>query len=221
MKNLVLDIETKKSIDDVGGWINKHKMGIAVLCAIDLDSGEEFIFSDSYPGAESLDGLFEFLDGNVLIGHNICSFDFRLIQEEVAKNTNDELVVGLLDTGAKRISLASFSEAMFGTFKKMHGADAPIEWQKGNKKKVVEYCMDDVRKTVQLLKHGIDNGFVYYLDKDKEKKKIDVDWGKKLKEINTKVQYPDCFGGFRINKKIWQCSRCHTKGECKEVTSAG
>jgi hypothetical protein len=195
-------------------------MGIAVLCAIDLESGEEFIFSDNYPGAILLSGLFDFLNGNILIGHNICSFDYRLIQEEVAKHTNDELTVGLLDTGSKRISLASFSEAMFGTFKKMKGADAPIEWQKGNKEKVIEYCMDDVRKTMQLLKHGIDNGHVYYIDKVREKRKIDVDWGKKLSDMSTKVQYPGCFGGFRINKKIWQCSRCHTKVECKGATDA-
>lgn len=217
MKKIVLDIESKKSIDDVGGWINKHKMGIAVLCAIDYDSGEEFIFSNDYPKAKTLDGLFDFLNGNILIGHNIASFDFRLIQEEVGKHTNDELKVGILDTGAKRISLASFSEAMFGTYKMMNGADAPLEWQRGDRKKVVEYCMDDVRKTVELLKYGLKYGYVSYLNKDRKIMKLVVDWKNKLDNIEIKVNRPGCLGGFKIAKEGWQCGRCHSNTLCKSM----
>jgi len=217
MKKIVLDIETRKSIDDVGGWINKHKMGISVLCAIDLDTDEEFTFSDGYPGARSLDGLFDFLNGNLLIGHNIASFDLRLIQEEVAKFTTKELKVGILDTGSKRISLASFSEALFGTHKQMNGADAPIEWQKGDRKKVVEYCMDDVRKTVRLLRYGLKNGYVFYLNKDRIRMPLNVDWKNKLEGAKIKIQHPECLGEFKIAKKGWQCARCHSKITCKEM----
>jgi hypothetical protein len=219
MREIVLDIESIKTNIEVGGWINKHKMGIAVLCAKYLDTGEEFIFSDGFKRAKPLSELYDFLNNNVLIGHNIKTFDYRLIQEEVAKTTNDKLANALIDTARKKLSLGSISEAMLGTHKQMNGADAPFEWRNGEegKKKVVEYCMDDVRKTYEIFKMGLRDGYITYKSGE-DRFNVDVDWKKKLRDAEIKIQHPECFGEFRVTKKGWQCARCPSKMSCRDNT---
>jgi DEAD/DEAH box helicase domain-containing protein len=219
MREIVLDIESIRSADEVGGWVNKHKMGIAVLCAKYLDNGEEFIFSDGYKGARPLSELYGFLNNNILIGHNIKTFDYRLIQEEVAKTTDEKLYNALIDTARKKLSLGSISEAMLGTSKQMHGADAPFEWRKGEegKRKVIDYCMDDVRKTHDIFKLGVKNGYITYADNG-DRFNVDVDWKKKLEDAEIKIIHPVCIGGFKIDKKWWQCARCPSRVICKDNT---
>jgi len=219
MREIVLDIESIKSSVEVGGWINKHKMGISVLCAKYLDTGEEFIFSDEYERAIPLSDLYGFLNNNILIGHNIKAFDYRLIQEEVAKTTNENLSNALIDTARRKLSLGSISEAMLGTSKQMKGADAPFVWREGveGKKRVIEYCMDDVRKTHEIFKLGVKNGYITYADNG-DRFNVDVDWKKKLNDAEIKILYPECLGQFKIVKKGWQCVRCPSKTTCKDAT---
>jgi len=219
MKRYVFDIETEKTADEVGGWKNKHCMGIAVLCAEDYDSGEKFVFSESFDGALGLDGLKDVLDGAILIGHNIKCFDMILLQHEVAKrNGSPILKVGIIDTGLKRISLGSMAGATLGTAKLMDGALAPIEWRRGAeaRKKVVEYCMDDVKKSKELMMFGVKNGYVMYTDKDKNMRRLDVDWKEKLNNLNPSEQLPGCVGKYCDAKEQWQCARCAFKYICKK-----
>ena len=218
IKRYAIDIESLKLADEVGGWINKHKMGTAVLCAIDLDTEVEYVFSDDYMGANPLNKLYEFLNGNIIIGYNIKCFDLRLIQEELMKGgiPMSDFKIGMVDISRKRISLGSMTTAMFDDAKMMDGADAPKEWKKGGKArdKVVEYCMDDVKKTIAVLRHGLATGYIFYYDSKGDKKRLDVDWKKLLDESKPISLEPDCLGGYKKAKKSWQCSRCPFKREC-------
>ena len=76
---------------------------------------------------------------------------------------------------------------------------------------------DDVRKTVSLLKYGIDNGCVFYLNKDRKKVRLEIDWRYKLRNIEIKVHRPECLGGYKTAKEGWQCGRCHSKILCKDM----
>jgi hypothetical protein len=217
----VFDIESAKTTDDVGGWINKHKMGIAVLCAIDFYTGEKFIFSDEYNRARPLSELYDFFDGNIIIGYNIKSFDLRLLQEQFLKDGRDICVkLGVYDVSVKRIPLGNLTSAMFDDEKLMKGADAPIEWKKGGKHrdKVVEYCMNDVEKTIAVLNHGLVYGFVLCNDKNGEKKQVPVDWQESFGHVMIKDLTPECIGGYKRDKKGWQCGRCPFKIKCIDVS---
>jgi DEAD/DEAH box helicase domain-containing protein len=216
MKRYVFDIETDKTANEVGGWINKHRMGIAVLCMKDLDSGDEVVFSDEYDGAKKLSYLYDRIYGNTLIGHNILAFDWRLVLQQFIDEKRDVTVpVNLIDTKVARLSLGDISMGTFGTQKMMDGALAPIEWRKGMgaKKKVVEYCMDDVRKTYDAFNYGLEHGYVCYIKKGK-KGRIDVDWKDKLGRA-PKIMWPECLGRFEVAKESWQCGRCAFKLICK------
>lgn len=219
MKRYVFDIETEKTADEVGGWKNKHCMGIAVLCAEDYDTGETFVFSDSYNGAVSLDQLRDTFDGSILIGHNIKCFDVILLQHEVAKRGGSPVLnIGILDTGTKRIGLGAMAGATLGTYKLMDGAMAPLEWRRGDeaRRKVVEYCADDVKKSKELLMFGVKNGYVNYTDKEGIRRRLNVDWKEKLENMKPQEQWPECIGKYCDAKEQWQCSRCAFKHLCKE-----
>lgn len=216
MSRYVFDIESEKTVDEVGGWGNKHKMGIAVLCLKDLDSGEEFVLSDSFPNVLPLNKLYSFVENNTLIGHNILAFDWKLILEYFFRNGYDiEVKTNLIDTKVGRFSLEKASMAIFGTKKLMDGGLAPIEWRKGflNKKKVVEYCKDDVEKTFGVFKYGLENGFIKYCNGDLIKT-VDVHWDEMLL-AEPKIQYPVCYGGYAKEKKLYQCKKCVFAGFCK------
>src|SRR5689334_10000411 len=43
---LVLDIETQRIADDVGGWKNIDKLGVSVACAYDSKTGEMLAFKE-------------------------------------------------------------------------------------------------------------------------------------------------------------------------------
>ena len=220
MNRYVFDIESLKTADEVGGWINKHRMGISVLCMKDYDSGEDFVFSDQYKGALPLSDLYNFTVGNTLIGYNINSFDWRLLLEQFKRDKMDILIpVNLLDMKLYRCSLGGLSQATFNTDKLMSGALAPTEWRKGgsHRDKVVEYCIDDVKKTAELLTYGLENKFVYHIDKKGIKSTVKVEWETKL-NAEPVIQYPVCYGGYRIKKKSYQCGRCAFVGFCKKKT---
>lgn len=222
MRWLAIDIESEKTSDDVGGWMNKHKMGIAVLCVMDFYTGEKFIFSDGYPEAKPLNDIYDFLNGNILIGYNIKSFDLRLLLEQFLKEGRDvgRFVVGIFDVSVKRLPLGNLTSAMFGDEKLMKGADAPKEWKKGGvrRDKVVEYCMDDVAKTISVLNHGLASGFVTCYDTNGEKKQIPVAWCEDISQVMMRSLAPECMGGFRVEKKGWQCARCAFKKDCLEIS---
>ena len=56
---LTFDIETKMTADEVGGWHNQHKMGVACLVVLDSKDFRYHVFStDNVPGTESLQLLF-------------------------------------------------------------------------------------------------------------------------------------------------------------------
>lgn len=219
MTRYVFDIESLKTADEVSGWGNKHKMGIAVLCLKDLDSGEEFVISDSYPGAIPLNKLYGFVENNTLIGHNIMAFDWKLILEYFYRNGFDiKVKTNLIDTKVGRMSLERITRALFDTKKIMDGSLAPIEWRKGveEKTKVVEYCKDDVQKTYDVFKYGYKNGYIkYYTVDGNDIRTINVEWDDQLKNI-PKTQWPVCFGGFNIERKPYQCKKCVFRDMCED-----
>jgi hypothetical protein len=97
----------------------------------------------------------------------------------------------------------------------MEGKLAPLEWRNGleGRVKVVEYCMDDVKKTRDIFIYGVQNGFVYYNDKNGIKQKNKVSWKVKLKE-EPKLNLPVCYGN-RKSKKVWQCKKCVFDVDCR------
>jgi DEAD/DEAH box helicase domain-containing protein len=188
---LTFDIETKMLADEVGGWSNKHKMGVACLVALDSKDSIYHVYSlDDIPGTESLDCVIELFDnalneGQVINGYNIIDFDFPVLEHELGiKNLSKKYLPVIVDPMQHiykklgfRIALQDIASLNFNESKTMDGKDAPMEWRKGNHKKVIDYCKKDVDLAYKLYVKGKSEGTLLYKDKfNSQPKKIKVTW---------------------------------------------
>ncbi len=188
---LTFDIETKMSHDEVGGWDNKHKMGVACLVVLDSKDFSYHVFSpDNVPGAESLDCVIKLFDTalnerRIINGYNILNFDFVVLEHELGiKNLSKKYLPVIVDPMQYiynqlgfRVSLQDLVSLNFNDSKIMNAHDAPMEWRKGNHKKVIDYWKKDVELEYKLYAKGKQDGTLLYRSKfSNQPQKIKVAW---------------------------------------------
>ncbi|MBI2083159.1 MAG: ribonuclease H-like domain-containing protein [Deltaproteobacteria bacterium] len=178
MNQIVLDLETQKSFDDVGGRENLGALGVSLagIFRYDQDQYESYLESEL--------GRLEPLLSQAprVIGFNIKRFDFPVLQPYF-KNLKlaDLPALDLLEEVEKavghRISLQSLAEATLGEGKSGHGLEAIEFFKRGEWERLKKYCLDDVRLTKDLYEFGKKFGRLYYFSKDKTSKiEIPVSW---------------------------------------------
>lgn len=166
---VVYDIEIVRCIPDrklandptleyCAGWEDHAHMGIAVLCAFDT--------REQMPRIFLLDNLKEFAElivGRCVAGFNNRGFDDKLLAANgVTVGDSYDLLCELraacgeprtytygVTVGGRTLDAIAVSN--LGARKTMHGELAPVEWQRGNRGGVIDYCMRDVVLTLRLL----------------------------------------------------------------------
>ena len=146
----VLDLETRRSAQEVGGWGNARRMGISV--GVLYDSGLDDCLSyaqDEVPRMIEDLARLEFV-----VGFNIKRFDY-----EVLRGLSDypfrklptldilELVHARL---GYRLSLDGLAAATLGAKKSAHGLQALTWWKEGKIEEITAYCRRDVELTRDL-----------------------------------------------------------------------
>ena len=180
------DLETQKSADDVGGWGNIHKMGLAV--GVVWDSVDEDYFS--YVEADALKLVAKLKTADLVVGFNVIGFDYTVLQPYANEKHIDLLEIPTFDMLSDvhkklnhRLSLNNLAECSLGAQKTADGLES-LKWYKeylaGNKAKldqIIEYCKMDVKITRDLFLFGADNGYVEYTSRSKpNKNRLTVDW---------------------------------------------
>lgn len=174
---IVLDLETKKSFDEVGGR-NMADLGVTVI-------GTYFYETDRYKVFE--EGEIPLLEEQLsratrIIGFNNNRFDFLVLQPYLKRLKLSELPsLDLLEELEKilghRVSLQSAAKATLDAAKTGSGLDAIHYYRSGEMEKLKEYCLNDVRLTRELYEFGKKFGHVYYLSKDgSTRMKVNVGW---------------------------------------------
>jgi DEAD/DEAH box helicase domain-containing protein len=173
---MVLDVETLRGADQVGGWHNSHLMGLAVAVVADSLSGESRAFFE-----HQADELFAFLrKADLIVGFNIIGFDFKVLSA-YDDGTLERLPVFdiLADVRRRlgfRLSLAHLTEHTLGASKTADGLQSLAWIREGRLDLVEEYCRADVRITEQLFRHGLEAGWLRYLSRDGLLMELRVDW---------------------------------------------
>ena len=170
------DLETQKSAEDVGGWGNIHKMGLAV--GVVWDSLEREFFT--YEEKDSAKLVEKLRTADLAVGFNIVGFDYTVLQpysdfdlQEI--NTFDMLVDVKKNLGF-RLSLNHLAQHTLNAEKSADGL-VSLQWYKEGKiNKIIQYCKQDVEITRDLYLYGEKNGFVKYQSRSGNPRDLKVDW---------------------------------------------
>ena len=172
---IVYDLEIKKAIphgecvdgiEYCKGWDDHENMGIACLCAYDFTTDRYRVFTEN--------SLHRFIllcgeSKRPLAGFNNIGFDNEVLAcngLEVKEEWCYDLLREIWDaidrvspfeskkgTGLDAVAKANGYEGKTG-----HGARAPIWYQQGDIGKVIDYCLEDVRLTKELIDKVMKDG---------------------------------------------------------------
>ena len=157
--------EILPGIEYVDDWQDYRGMGIAVICAYDTEADRFRVFgsqgSDEAP--DDLERFAAFAANRVVVGWNNRRFDDPLLAAhgvEVVESWDIKAALMQAGCGGQRgNSLEAFAAAnLTGAGKSMTGAMAPVWWQRGQRERVIDYCMQDANLTRRLLDRLLHKG---------------------------------------------------------------
>ena len=164
LKKIVLDIETQKSFDEVGGRNKFHLLRVSVAVAYSYVENKFLVFEEN-----QLHRLGELLqDADLVIGYNVLHFDYEVLRPYF---NFDPKVLPTLDMLVEvekllghRIGLDAIARATLNSSKLGSGMDAIKYWRSGEMEKLKNYCVEDVKITRDIYQYVIDNRKIYYTD---------------------------------------------------------
>ena len=125
---LVVDIETRQLVDEVGGWDHMDKLQVSVACAYDSKT-EEFT---SYE-MKDLPKLFNLCEERLVVGYNVRGFDLPVLAAHGLETKNLDVFDLMYDVEAltrqRYLKLEHIAQGTLGTGKSADGLMA-VEWWK-------------------------------------------------------------------------------------------
>ncbi len=188
--DIVFDIETQKSFEEVGGQNNFEKLGVSVVGAYIYGQEKYLTFEEhEIPAFEKL-----LQNAGRVIGFNIHHFDLAVLQPYISWNLKNLPTLDLMDDVKKslgfRLRLDSLADATLGVRKSGDGLQALKWYKEGKMDEIKKYCLKDVEITKNLYEFGKKNGHVLFYSKDAAgRTAIPVAWEKPASTIiKTNVQ---------------------------------
>ncbi|WP_462325653.1 DEAD/DEAH box helicase [Desulfoplanes sp.] len=172
----VLDIETRRSAKEVGGWNKAHKMGVS--CVVVYDSGAREYTTYLQDDMDSLVRDLQAMD--LMVGFNINRFDYKVLSGLDGFDFSSLPTLDILEHVHRRLgyrlSLDRLAQATLGEEKSANGLLALRWWKQGKLDKIIKYCTQDVAVTKGLYEYGRDNGYLLFTNKAKKTVRLPVDW---------------------------------------------
>jgi DEAD/DEAH box helicase domain-containing protein len=197
MNKIVLDLETQKSFDEVGGQENSDKLGVSLVGIYDYMHDKFSTFRE-----EEIPQLEPLLENAEVIGFNIKNFDFPVLQPYMDLDLKKLKYMDIMEDFEKyaghRIKLESLTQTNLGAGKSGSGLDALKYYAKGDFEKLVKYCLDDVKITRDLYNLGAEKAYLKYVSKFEDGElAVPTTWGKKV----TSGQVINAFARSHITRK--------------------
>jgi len=168
MLQVVLDVETQKTFDEVGGFF-PDRLGISFV---------GICVRDGYSGKGELRGFFEadlpklfpiLEKADVLIGFNIDNFDMQTFVSYYAGDVSSfptlDLLTQIKKSAGHRIGLDAVAQETLGVGKAGDGLDAIKYFQSKNWEALSKYCLQDVAVTRDIYDFGLSKGQVKFRNK--------------------------------------------------------
>ncbi len=173
----VLDIETRRSAEEVGGWHRADRMGISCVVLYDSRCDDCFEFHQ-----DEVNELIKRLQQlHLVVGFNIKRFDYRVLSGHSDFNFAGLPTLDMLDEVQKclgfRLSLDHLAQNTLGAKKSADGLQALKWWKEGRIREIIDYCRTDVEITRDIFLYGKKNGYLLFKNKAGRKVRVPVDWG--------------------------------------------
>ncbi len=168
----VFDLETIRSAEEVGGWHQAHLMGVSVGVVYDSEINDCVTYLE-----REMDMLVKHLQSfDLIVGFNNKRFDNRVLSSYTSIDLNSLPALDLLEETHNylgyRLSLNSLAEHTLGKVKTADGLQA-LKWYKEGRIDLIQrYCRSDVEITRDLLYHALEQGFLIFANKAKQKVRL-------------------------------------------------
>lgn len=162
---IVLDLETQKTFDEVGGFRNLEALKVSLVGTYLYKTDEYRVFLEhEIPELEAL-----LMEKPLVVGFNSRRFDMPVLKPYLNFNPDTLPQLDVMEEMQKvlghRVSLDSVAGATLGTKKSGHGLDAIKYFREGDWDKLKKYCLDDVRITREVYEYGAKNKELFYTSK--------------------------------------------------------
>jgi len=140
-------------------WADFAGMGIATVCGYDVTEARYRVFMED--NLSELEAIIT--NGRTMLGFNNWRFDQRLLAANgitIPEGQSQDLAATIWRAAGipngehpKGFGLDAICRANGLATKTGNGADAPQDFQRGRIGRVVDYCLGDVRATLQLYRY--------------------------------------------------------------------
>jgi DEAD/DEAH box helicase domain-containing protein len=173
---LFFDLETQKSAEEVGGWGNIHKMGLAVGVVWDSLDREFFTYEEK-DARQLVDKL---RTADLVVGFNVIGFDYTVLQPysdfDLQEINTFDMLVDIKKRLGFRLSLSHLAQHTLNAKKSADGLIS-LQWYKEGKiSEIIQYCKQDVEITRDLYLFGEKNGLVKYQSRSGNPLQLEVNW---------------------------------------------
>lgn len=173
----VLDLETQRGFDEVGGRHNLGELGVSVVGLYRYQEAKYETYDE--PALPKLEAVLS--NASRVVGFNIRRFDFPVLQPYFKNLILADLpILDLMEEIEKivghRVSLESVAQATLGEGKSGKGLDAIRYYRSGEMEKLKRYCLDDVRLTKEIYEFGKKFQQIQFTSREGGKREVKVSW---------------------------------------------
>jgi DEAD/DEAH box helicase domain-containing protein len=155
---IYLDVESRRSAAEVGGWHRIDRMGLALAVVYD-DTTERFTTFHERDAVHLVEAL---CAADLVVGFNLLRFDYTLLSAYTPRRLERlptfDMLVELRERLGFRPSLAMLARATLGAAKSADGLQSLAWVREGRLDRVEEYCRHDVALTRDLFGHALQHG---------------------------------------------------------------
>ena len=175
-ETLVLDVETQRISDEVGGWshIRDMKLAVAVVQCVETTQCTAYLEADVERLVERL------ACARLVVGFNLMRFDYEVLLAYTHHPLRSLPTVDImLHLTAKLGFRPSLADVAMGTLRAGKSADGvqSVRWfRQGLIDRVIAYCQEDVRLTAEIYAFGRAHGHVLVQDRYSGRRRVPVRW---------------------------------------------
>ena len=178
LRVLVLDLETRKSAEEVGGWNRAHLMEVS--CVVVWDSLDDVFHTYL---ADEIPALIRHLkEADLVVGFNIQRFDYQVLSGysgfDFAGLPTLDLLLRVRERLGYRLSLDHLGSETLKSVKSADGLQALKWWKEGKLEEIITYCRQDVALTRDLYLFGRKNGHLLFRNKAGHQVRLPVNFSK-------------------------------------------